>query len=851
MRTSLPRATPRATLALLAATTLSLAATLPASAAGAALAARPAPALLPTPTSVPGTALPTLAGATLPSAPGARVPFVEHEAESARTDGTVLAASRAFTTVAAEASGRRAVRLAAGQHVDIVLARPANALDVRYSVPDGTTSTLAVSADGRAVTSLPLTSRYAWAYGNYPFTNDPADGGPHHVFDDAHALLGRTLPAGTTLRLAATSDGTVVDLADLELVGAPTASPAGFLDARTFGADPTGATDSGAAIQTALDAASARGTGVWLAPGTYAVTRHLVVDQVSLAGAGPWYTTLRGAGVGVYGAASPATSTGVHLSGFTIQGDTTVRDDATSDSGLGGSMGGGSTVDDVWIEHTKVGAWFDGPSSGLTLTHLRVQDTWADGINLHGGVSDTTLRDVFVRGTGDDGVALWSDQRADHGDTVDHVTVSSPVLANGFGLYGGHDNAVTHSVAADTVTQGAGIEIGNRFGSVPLSGTTTASGNLFLRTGGLVPNAPTQIGAVWVWADDAPITGKVVVSDSVLADSSFAGVQVDGSSVTGLSVSRVAVAKAGSSALQLSAAGSGTFSSVVATGLGTVGVEDCASGFVVRRTGLNLGWSSSRCGLPAAGQLVLDQPDGVGFGFQSLGSTTTRTLTITNPGPEPVTVQQVLPPAGFTVTHGCATIAVGGACELGLAFAPTASKNYSGLVTVDSTSPAGPYVVMLTGVGFDPDGDLALGRATTATSQVNDWYGPAKLVDGDAGSGNGYWESDNAAGLPQSATVDLGQTTTVRRVVLSLPPSWGVRDQTITVSADGVPVAGVTSTALRDPAQPDRYTFDSGVDDDAVTLTFPAVEAQHLTFTVSSNTGSAGAQLSEIAVYAH
>ena len=59
---------------------------------------------------------------------GARVPFTEYEAENATTTGTAIGPDRRFTTLAAEASGRRAVRLEPGQFVEFVLAKPANAL---------------------------------------------------------------------------------------------------------------------------------------------------------------------------------------------------------------------------------------------------------------------------------------------------------------------------------------------------------------------------------------------------------------------------------------------------------------------------------------------------------------------------------------------------------------------------------------------------------------------------------------------------------------------------------------------------------------------------------------------------
>ena len=773
---------------------------------------------------------------------GASVPFTEYDSvNAAATNGTVTATSRAFTQLAAEATGRRAVQLAAGQYVEFVLAKPADAVDVRYSTADGSAdSTLQVTAGSQApgtlLASLPTTAKYSHFYGNYPFTKNPADGGQHHYFDDTRALLGRVLPAGTRVRITASAP-TTVDVADFEDVAPAAAAPAGSLSVLDFGADPTGATDSGQAIQNAIDAGAAAHRTVWIPPGTFTVTRQLTVDTVTVVGAGPWYSVLHGAGVGVFGKPAPTPSAAVHLSGFAIFGETTMRNDSVSDSGLGGSLGGGSTVDDLWIQHTKVGMWFDGPADGLTVSDTRIQDTTADGINLHDGVSHVTVQNTFVRNTGDDGMAMWSDQNADHDNAFVHDTVVQPQLANGFAVYGGHDNTVSDDLAADTVTQGGGVHVGNRFGSVPLSGTTTIAGDVLLRTGDLVPNDPTEIGALWFDAADSPMTGAIAVHDDTLLDSSYAGIQFVGKSITNVSVDRVAIAGAGTFAVQLQGPGAATFSNVVAVGLGArAGTYDCASGFALTKSGLNAGWNTTACGFPPSGALTIDKAAGVDFGFQALNTAATQPITITNPGPKPITVQSITAPAGFTTDHPCGTIAVGASCTVHVGFDPATSGNFTGLLTIDSTSSAGPYVVGLKGVGYDPNGDLALGRTATSSSQQCSWCGPDKLTDGDPTT---YFESADGT-FPQTATVDLGQTVSVDRIVLKLPPNWGARTQTIAVSADGAPLVASAD-----------YVFDPAVAGNSVTITFPAQSVRTLTLTVTGNTGWPAAQLSEFEAYAH
>ena len=85
---------------------------------------------------------------------GADPGFVEQEAEHAATDGTVIGPGTAAYTLPAEASGRSAVTLAPGQYVEFTLPSAANAITVRYSIPDapaggGITSPLDVTRQRR------------------------------------------------------------------------------------------------------------------------------------------------------------------------------------------------------------------------------------------------------------------------------------------------------------------------------------------------------------------------------------------------------------------------------------------------------------------------------------------------------------------------------------------------------------------------------------------------------------------------------------------------------------------------------------------------------------------------------
>src|SRR5690349_23454023 len=96
---------------------------------------------------------------------GADVPFLEQEAESARTTGAVIGPDRTPYTLPSEASGRKAVKLLPGQWVEFTLPRAANAVTVRYSIPDapaggGIRAPLDVTVNGHDRRTMTLTSEY-------------------------------------------------------------------------------------------------------------------------------------------------------------------------------------------------------------------------------------------------------------------------------------------------------------------------------------------------------------------------------------------------------------------------------------------------------------------------------------------------------------------------------------------------------------------------------------------------------------------------------------------------------------------------------------------------------------------
>jgi Alpha-1,3-glucanase catalytic domain D1/Alpha-1,3-glucanase catalytic domain D2 len=533
---------------------------------------------------------------------GSPVEFVEYEAENAATNGRIVGPDRTFTTLASEASGRRAVLLEGQEdYVEFTLSAPANALTVRYAVPDGpegkpVDAKLSVYAQGHRIADLDVTSRYCCYYGRYPFTNNPADGNGHHFFDHARILLDEVLPAGTVVRLMSgpgnSASWYAIDLVDFEMVPAPLGRPSRSLSVVDFGADPNGELDSRQAFSKAIAAASTSGRPLWVPPGYFRLDGHVQVDRVEIAGAGPWYSILRGAGVGLYGHDAPNPSQAVDIHDLAIIGEVDERDDHKPLAGIGGALGGGSRIHDLLIQHVKVGLWLDGPFDGLVVKHIRVLDTTADGLNLHRGISNVIVEDSFFRNNGDDGIASWAEKLANHDIIVRHNTVVAPILANGVAIYGGHDITVSNNLISDTLTEGGGLHLGNRFDAAPLSGKISLKGNMVVRGGSIDPRWHIGVGAVWLYALDAPINAQIDLQTTTLLDSSQEAVLLIGKRIEGLVVNGLRVDRAGGRLIELRAEGSAALSGVDAAGVLDPAVLTCGA-FLLDWKGSNKGFNTS------------------------------------------------------------------------------------------------------------------------------------------------------------------------------------------------------------------------------------------------------------------
>ena len=458
---------------------------------------------------------------------GATVPWTTYEAENMSiSGGTILGPGYGPNLVQSESSQRKCVQLGAtGQYVEFTAQTAANAIVVRYSVPDttngtGTNYTLSLYVNGTFVEELPVTSMYSWLYGAYPFNNTPSSGSPRNFYDEVREI-GLTINAGDVIRLEKGASDTAsfydIDLVDLENVAAPLAAPTNSLSITAYGADATGTIDSTSALVSCISVANSEGKSVWMPAGTYLISSTInIPSNMTIQGAGIWYTTLVGNPVLYTNSADRITFNGagsnILLSDFAIIGKLNYRNDSEPNDGLGGSYGTGSTISNIWVEHTKTGAWIVN-SQGLVINGCRFRDTIADGCNIDVGMQGAVVTNCTCRGTGDDCFAMWP---ATYTTAVykpgfnvfTHCTGELNFLANGGGIYGGEANTIEGCLFQD-ITYGCGILISSTFqvGTNGFSGTTLAQNCDINRCGGYDPNFAAWRGAFQICLDLTSISG--------------------------------------------------------------------------------------------------------------------------------------------------------------------------------------------------------------------------------------------------------------------------------------------------------------------------------------------------------
>lgn len=415
--------------------------------------------------------------------PGAAISWITLEAESMKTNGTVMGPTYEPYRVETESSGQRCVKFEGkGQWVEFAVPAKANSMVIRFSVPDnnqgkGMQTTLGIYQNGKQVSRQAASSRYILLYGKYPFTNDPKAGKPRNFYDEIR-LTGLNLSQGDVIRIQRDdrkgddAGYCIIDLVDLEEIPAPVKAPVNSLSItdKAFKESNTG-NDYTEAFKKCVARAAETGKSVWIPEGVYQVSGDIILpSNTVIQGAGLWYSTLMGNDEAYRDAGKRVRLKGngsnIHLSDFAIVGKLNYRNDNEPNDGIVGAFGKNSTISRIWVEHTKVGMWVEN-SYNMVVEECRLRNTIADGINFCVGMRQSTMRNCTARGTGNDCFAMWpatflKQEYTPGHNLITHCTGQLPFLANGAAIYGGESNQVKDCLFTD-ITPGSAILISTTF----------------------------------------------------------------------------------------------------------------------------------------------------------------------------------------------------------------------------------------------------------------------------------------------------------------------------------------------------------------------------------------------------
>ena len=420
---------------------------------------------------------------------GAKMPYTTHEAENASVEnGATIQQSTDMESTAVEATNQTYVELPKKDAaVTFNVTEPANALNVRYTIPDGASGQLDVQVNGSSVGNLDLSSHSAWQYlkGDHEYDQAIDGSSARFRFDETRFLLKDIqLKSGDKISLVKKKDDNVpygIDFIELEQAPAPVAQGENSISIVDKGASANDDSDDTAALLAAVEEAKASGKSVYIPEGRFNFDKQVNIeaDNLKISGAGVWHTQLHftsdkryGGGI-VFG----HNSNGIELSNLYMDSNLTSRyNEDAQYKAISGTLGKDSKIHDIWVQHFEVGMWigdYDQTGNmkytdGLVVENARIRNNLADGINFAQGTKNSTVKNSNIRGNGDDGLAIWSsisdgtNAAAEENNKFLNNTIESGWRAAGIGIFGGKGHEISGNLIKD-VFAGAGIRVNTVF----------------------------------------------------------------------------------------------------------------------------------------------------------------------------------------------------------------------------------------------------------------------------------------------------------------------------------------------------------------------------------------------------
>jgi uncharacterized protein YjdB len=427
---------------------------------------------------------------------GAQLPYTRYESENGRAGGgAALQQSPLFNQadIASEASNQKYVSLPGnGAYVEWTVSAAAQAMDLRFTMPDnatgtGQTGSLSLYVNTVLVKTISLSSYWAYQYFNTGSDPMQTPGGSKTLmrFDEVHFQLPGALKSGDVVRVQKDNgDGLTygVDFIELEPLPAAIVQPSGSLSVTSYGAVPDDNNDDFAAFNACLSAAQSQGKSVYIPAGKFLLSDKWTVNvtNMKIQGAGIWYTTIYFSTPKQFYGGFYARSSGVEISDMSINTANNQRlkynesnprvagDPYMIYKCFEGTYGSNSRIHDVWEEHFECGFWiagYDPPypvdiTQNLVISNCRIRNNYADGVNFCQGTSNSTVMNCSVRNNGDDGMAVWPNNangvnQPCINNSFHNNTVENQWRAGGTALFGGYGHQVHHNVYKDGIASSA------------------------------------------------------------------------------------------------------------------------------------------------------------------------------------------------------------------------------------------------------------------------------------------------------------------------------------------------------------------------------------------------------------
>ena len=439
---------------------------------------------------------------------GAKLAYTTYEAEQSELKNGIVenqsSSKEADRATAREASGQAYVDLPTNASVSFIAQADANAVTVRYTVPDGESGKVEIKVNNTVIGTLDLSSKSNWQYlDNYKYHPDgdvkvhdtpAADRLARFQFDEVSQLFKEAnIKVGDKVTITNIDSTPVgIDLVDLEKAPDAIKQPENSVSITDFGAVANDGSDDYQAFMAAIESAKASKKSVYIPEGQFDFSRPIslyVPDGIKITGAGQWHTKLhflnteaakyddKGYAGGGGGITFEPSSKDIDLGNLSMDSNLNSRHDEQANyKGISGTLGTGSSIHDIKIEHFEVGVWIGDYSQnkplnytdGLTISNATIRNNFADGVNFAQGTSNSTVINSNIRGNGDDGLATWSSH---HENTNAHVAENNRFLNNtvelgwraaGIGIFGGKGHEVANNLIKDNANWG-GVRLNTVF----------------------------------------------------------------------------------------------------------------------------------------------------------------------------------------------------------------------------------------------------------------------------------------------------------------------------------------------------------------------------------------------------